>query len=628
MRVVTVVGVVGALVLVVLGPVAHLAVPWTSGNGQTGAQYSIIARNFLRFGVGDPLLAQRTQTGEVPGASGGRYANHPPLVPLAVAASFGLTGSDEPWAARLAIVPAALGALALLAWLVMRAGDRGLAGWTILVALASVAFLRYGAFVDPVGWYSVAGILGVIAALAPWLGLDRDGPKDGGAGRAWCVAGALAFAFFAEWHAVFVLPIVACAVLSARRTARGRLSLLLPIVAALAGMFALYRAILPGAKGGMLLAKLARPDQFGARFWSSSLEHLVEMFGVPILVLALVGAFGVAVRAVAGRSDPVDRLAWTLAFFALLALLVYPSAFRIHRYYWVYAVAPVALLAACAMRSLVRGALGQRPGAAAFACVTVVGVIAAMNVARANGLWAADVEEGRRLVEQARTIAAHTSPSEVAAVPSGFERLGTLRYYADRVVVACVSDATMLDALAGSPFQPSVLVLAPRDRASAGWAPDVLWALGPVERDGPFAIVDLRDRGAARTKPTVAQDLPSVTDLRARVDGARLVLDWTPVPGAVSHYRVLAGSAPGVYPIGISTPAPPFRHRLPGRGAIHVAVAPVFVGGRLGPLSTDVRIGFDARSETGVVLGSLIAIVLASTGVFFVAHRRMARGVS
>jgi len=116
-----------------LNKAVRLDRPWTVEHDTVGALYSNIARKFLRDGLLDPPFEQRIHPGRPPAEMGRlTYSNHPPFVPLAVAASCWLTTSAAAWAARLAIIPAAL----LCVLLVFRLA-RLLAG-TRLAALAAL----------------------------------------------------------------------------------------------------------------------------------------------------------------------------------------------------------------------------------------------------------------------------------------------------------------------------------------------------------------------------------------------------------------------------------------------------------------------------------------------------------
>ena len=106
-RAVAFVGLLGLAAL--LNKAVRLDRPWTVEHDTVGALYSTIARNSLREGLLDPPFEQRIHTGFPPAELRGHtYSNHPPFVPLAVAASFWLTAGDAAWAARLAMIPAAL----------------------------------------------------------------------------------------------------------------------------------------------------------------------------------------------------------------------------------------------------------------------------------------------------------------------------------------------------------------------------------------------------------------------------------------------------------------------------------------------------------------------------------------
>jgi len=137
------------------------------------------------------------------------YANHPPLVPMLVAGSYGLFGYrgsgiilPPDWQLRLPTVLFTLGDI-LLIYLLMRrrAGDRPAIISALLFAAAPIT-LYYGGFPDVVGSQLVFFILLTVAAYERFH--DRPSLRN-----LLLVSAAFFPAIFTDWIACFFLPVLA-----------------------------------------------------------------------------------------------------------------------------------------------------------------------------------------------------------------------------------------------------------------------------------------------------------------------------------------------------------------------------------------------------------------------------------
>ena len=74
--------------------------PWSGKDtGYNGAFYSILARNYLRYGLLQTKLGPVRNSGKAERSEFKYYLNHPPLLPIVVSLSFRCFGVNE-WAAR------------------------------------------------------------------------------------------------------------------------------------------------------------------------------------------------------------------------------------------------------------------------------------------------------------------------------------------------------------------------------------------------------------------------------------------------------------------------------------------------------------------------------------------------
>ena len=133
----------------------HFTEPWSdhfvphgwSHMGWSGALYSTIARNYLRYGWATYLGPARS-TGLVPADQLVFYAHHPPLLVWLIAMSFAVFGEHE-WATRLVPLLFSLGSLLIMYALATRHFNRsvGLLA-TLLLAVVPMAAYYLGPFPD------------------------------------------------------------------------------------------------------------------------------------------------------------------------------------------------------------------------------------------------------------------------------------------------------------------------------------------------------------------------------------------------------------------------------------------------------------------------------------------------
>ncbi|MBN2490691.1 MAG: hypothetical protein JXQ29_07570 [Planctomycetes bacterium] len=623
----------GAILLAALAGVAYrFDRPWTAGMDQMGARYSIIARNFVRDGVLDPPLRQRTHLGQPrPGVHFTPVHTHPPLVPLVIAAAFRLTGTDAAWAARLAMLPAFLLALFLVYRLGASGGGRrrGVAAALVFAVAPGSGF--YGAFPDPVSWWIIALVLLFVHALRPWTDARAGAP---GWGRGAALALVFAAGMLAEWHMAFLVPLLL--VLWGFGGRARRLAPLLPLLLAIPALLLAYRVLLPAPEeqGGYLfvLRKLARPEQWSLAYWQTVLRHQAELLGWPLLAATGLSLLALAFRIARRRATPLDRRVWILLAFLGLLLWIYPLAFRLHDYCHLYLLPPAALLVGDAMLR-VHAWFARRAGRRVAAAALLLGLLAWAGSAvhhtlrrdRALDAYVMPIQLHARVLREA------VRPDEIAAAPVGLESNESICYYADRMMIPMVTTPELLEALKGSAFAPAAYILAPSEASSypaliayldAGWP----------RRDTPVArVYDLRPPRAARggeAGPEAAvPDVPAVRGIRTRRLGSRVEIHWDPVPDPrVRRYRLYFGAAPRQYVVHVDAAAPPLVREAEVCGTAYFVVAPVLADGRIGTRSAEHSIELESERSVWRTLAALAAATLGILGLHLVVVLRTRPG--
>jgi len=614
-----------------LNKTVRLDRPWTLGYDTVGAIYSTIARNFVREGVLDPPLVQKQHTGRPPpGVVVGAQSNHPPLVPLAVAAVFWLTGSDAPWAARLAVIPAALLSLFLLHGLTRRLGGRRLAAGAVLFMALAPAAAFYGAWVDPVGWWSIFWLLLCFRVALPWFQGDRPRP---GAWRGPALAAGFALAMLAEWNAVFLLP-----VLGVEAVAGGGRRRWLPVVSlgvAAVLMALLFRAILPGAGESLAkLGKLARLSDWNGALVLKLVGYHVSLFGWPLLGLAAPSAVATLSRVLTKRITPLDRLVVALILFQAWYTLIYPVGVRVHDFCSLYLLPPLAILAA---RTVLAGydrvrVRANRPWAAAAFGLILLLAWALHATHRGLEGWKRDDGTVRPIQLMVWAVRGAVRVDEVAVTVVPSEGLPSVGYLADRFILGGVTTVPALEALMQRPERPAAFVIANVEVPSY---PELMAALGVAPRTESFGfrVYDLRglQPGSFARVPGAARSggLPAPTDVRASAEGKRVIVTWKPPPGSdrVSGYRIAFGTEPGIYPVMFDVFEPRFTYEIEAVGRVHLVVAALDRKNRLGRRSADASVELNAPVDylpNFLAIG--IAALLLSVGHAWFVTRRAAPG--
>jgi 4-amino-4-deoxy-L-arabinose transferase-like glycosyltransferase len=470
--------------------------------GWNGAVYSNAARNHLLYGLSATKLGVVLNGDPSEPAEFIFYTNHPPLLPLALAAAHAVLGMNE-GAARLVSVAFSLAALLLVYLIGAEARSRtfGLASAAIMTVMPMHAF--YGRMVDH-ETLTLAFTLGAVYAYQRWRRAGASG---------WLATSlvALALGMASGWPAFYMAGILpAHHFIAARGTRRDRRVLLYPVLAIAA--FALFLAHVQWMRPALGLRELisqfllrtsagtADFTEGGARVftWPGFLQlwavRAFRLFTLPVLALAAFELWDAARRprdlAVGSRG-----IALALLAFGVIHLLLFRQGAWIHEYWGYYLIVPVAMLAAAGLLTIGGGRVAPRLG------LLVAATILGAGIPRIVAMYGVTDEH---VMTQARLIAAHARPREVVSTNESFLKPQVV-YYARRDVIEVPlwSAAALEDSLRHRPSRGHAFFLLegePETAAMDAWLSARYEA--EVDSSGPrryriFHIPALDSRGPA-----------------------------------------------------------------------------------------------------------------------------------
>jgi len=422
--------------LVLLGALAlglrciGLTAPWGADNlGTAGAFFSIAARNYPAYGY----LATRlvpVVTAEGPPSPAVYYANHPPLVPLLVSASFAVFGEHE-WAARLVPLLAALASLAMLGYLAARFYGSRVALLTLAIAATLPLDAHLAAHVDVQGSVLLAAVLATLIALAH---------RRHAAAIACLTLGALA-----DWPALYVPVLLAVAPWPFEHARPRRFVgallvyggvLLVALASWLAGpetVFALLRD-----RALSFRADDGRPFHLAGWFQLVVGSYLWQLC-TPLVLVVVLAWLVLRVPVLVSRPHP-ERLALFLLLFGLMHMIVgFQGAYQ-HEFWAHYLRAGVPLVCALAID---RASSWVAPGPRRTALVA--GLLAALMVPGLVGtLRLAEHPVSARMLDEAYTprelarVLRDCTPAGAGAFTSDYYGEGATFYYTDRPLAVAV----------------------------------------------------------------------------------------------------------------------------------------------------------------------------------------------
>lgn len=412
--------------------------PWVGQhNAWGGAYYGNIAQNYVEYGYGQTSFGPVANFGRVEPENFEFYYHYPPLLVLAVSASFHLFGVHE-WSARIVPLVFSLATIILLF-----AFARSL--YSTPVALIAALFLAvtpgtayYGMHVDVYGPISLFFVLFALHFYGRWLDTYRAGHL------ALATAGLFAGCATA-WHAYFLAPLLLAHYwfVDRRHGPNRKAALLLGFVPFAAfGLFILHRGLVVQAGNevyGTLLEKLfvrigypylLANGELGGVFYRH-LTHLITLHTGPVLLLAL-GWFllflaGVRRREL-GRSD---CLLVVLLAYGAIHNIAFAGLLRGHDFLVTSYSAGFCLAGAVALERMHRflsGRFGKLTGNLVGTALVVVSVAFGADTIRQ--LYSYDQEHVRTLVRRGELIQRISDDVDLIVVPSDQDRV--FQYYVNR----------------------------------------------------------------------------------------------------------------------------------------------------------------------------------------------------
>lgn len=159
------------LALILIGAGAGLAYdmdrPFAGGYQSYSANYSVIARNYLRYGYGGTKLGWVINADRVSPEQFIYYTRHPPLFGVILSLGVRVLG-DNARAARLVCIAFALGSVALIFFLGRELWDTGAGLLAALLSVLAPIFFAYGAHVDHIGSPLVFFLHAMFLAYVLW----------------------------------------------------------------------------------------------------------------------------------------------------------------------------------------------------------------------------------------------------------------------------------------------------------------------------------------------------------------------------------------------------------------------------------------------------------------------------
>jgi 4-amino-4-deoxy-L-arabinose transferase-like glycosyltransferase len=330
-----------------------------------GGGLPIDSYNDAVFSLGARALAENGPIdAKLGGAWGGgdRYADHPPLIYSATAASQALVGSDEVGARGLAFV-ASVAAMVLL-FLLLRELDVApvLAALCVGVGLCVPMFVAYGTMLDTL----MVGLPFGVGYLLLW---QRSIDDRGNVAALGCAA---ALAALVAWEGALLVAVTLVATVMLRRDRRGwrtvraaATGLAVGVVITLGWLLWVFGSFEEFINKGLLRANGAGPASLGS-YLEQEWKWLRALFGVPAVVLLICGLAAIALLR---RFRPVGISAFATS-------LIYAGAFRQGSWqhdYWNYWLLVTVVVGAGAIASIVSRA--RRHFLTGAACALAVAVV-------------------------------------------------------------------------------------------------------------------------------------------------------------------------------------------------------------------------------------------------------------
>ena len=307
-----------------------------------GSFYGLLGRNYWRYDL--------SQTLGVPVMSMGAhdhptfYPNHPPLVPMLIAAALGIAGytsyETDPfppdWLIRLPTVPFTIGCVVLVWWLVRKSSSPRAALVAVCLFAAMPMTLVFGGLIDVIGTQLDFFVLLTIAAYlrlhatpsVKWLAL---------------MSAALFFAGLTDWPAFFIVPVLGVHFALTKRVREWPWILAFGVISIACFAIPYVQVVLVTHDWTWIKERFARralssvSDARAAFTFLDWVEgalyrHMIGRHGWVVIVLA----FGWIVWAIARikQPPPAARVTGLVLGWAILHVLVGRQGVFVHEWWW------------------------------------------------------------------------------------------------------------------------------------------------------------------------------------------------------------------------------------------------------------------------------------------------------
>lgn len=453
-----------------------------------GAHYSIIARNYLDYGLLKTKFGMVLNYFPAAPEQFGFYSHHPPLLPLAVAFSFGIFGEYE-WAARLVPILSSVFSVALV-YLIGRELWSSRAGLIASAAfMANPAFIVYGKMVD----HEALVAFFVLAAVFSYVRWAR-----GSAPYIWPLSGALVLGGLSGWPAYYLLPVLSLHYLVCVR--EKSFKALIPLGAAAGTLTLTYLQIRwmgPQAYASLIDAFRVRTDTNTSAPTRITLglllpEQLRRMRELFTPLMTNLSFFGLAASAAGphkgrGRLFSFGILAGLFLFGATHVLLFQHGA--MYHSYWIYYFLPALALSLGVLLDTLGSLL---PGAVALApALVALAVMANSTAPVVTAMRQYSYTEMNVVGGYVRDI---TKPGEIVLAVPPFVAAGppSFRFYAERRIIDRITSKEKLEGAVKASPAAAVLV-APGEETDPAFA-DYLRKTYPYEEKAGYLFFKLERR--------------------------------------------------------------------------------------------------------------------------------------
>ncbi|MBI2310127.1 glycosyltransferase family 39 protein [Candidatus Collierbacteria bacterium] len=414
--------------------------PFTGHHDFTGAFDSLMARNYLRYGLIQTKLGQVTSLAGVQPENFSYHTHHPPGVPLLIAAVYKIFGEHE-WAARAEFAAFGLGSVYLL--FLLGKNFSGNTGWQAAVLMSSTILFIYVS-VMPV--YESPALFLMLIQFYGFCRFTETGRKRY---LALMTAGAFG-GYIIAWVTYFAAPILLVNEIRIRRWKYIRL--LLTFIGAGAGFFGLHlwhTKILTGSwfgggLGAIFLHRLSATEETDPRYAFNLVSYVTtiarrifDFYGWPILIAAGLGSAVITTD----KTRKNERWLWYVLLGTALSLpIVFRNYVFVHDYLLFY-FSPILGLSAAVGINTILGRLVPKfddgrwvPAVVATAGLALAGYLSTKIVwqdLRSSLEW---YEASKIIGERLRRT---TKPGQMILVMNTklYDQEMQMQYYADRPIL-------------------------------------------------------------------------------------------------------------------------------------------------------------------------------------------------